>query len=183
MDKNFYGKEKIAQLSKDEWEQICMKCGRCCLCKISDGENVVFTDYVCKFFDIEHGCCSCYDKRDEVAGDICRKVDLKLLEESPEDLPEDCPYRLLYDGKPLPDYHPLITGDPNSAIIAGKTVNTMNIRSIRELTEAQGSLIKKSKELGWTEGKTREEMDKLMDEYAPNIVAVYPVKHKTSSQS
>ena len=29
-------------------------------------------------------------------------------------LPNTCAYRLLYEGKPLPEWHPLVSGDPNS---------------------------------------------------------------------
>jgi uncharacterized cysteine cluster protein YcgN (CxxCxxCC family) len=29
-------------------------------------------------------------------------------------MPETCAYRLMHEGKPLPDWHPLITGDPTS---------------------------------------------------------------------
>jgi predicted RNA binding protein YcfA (HicA-like mRNA interferase family) len=34
-------------------------------------------------------------------------------------LPKTCAYRLLDEGKPLPDWHPLITGDPKTVVQAG----------------------------------------------------------------
>ena len=34
-------------------------------------------------------------------------------------LPNTCAYRLLYEGKPLPEWHPLVSGDPNSVKNAG----------------------------------------------------------------
>ena len=42
-------------------------------------------------------------------------------------LPKTCAYRLLDEGKELPDWHPLITGDPDSVhqadiSVRGKTV-------------------------------------------------------------
>ena len=34
-------------------------------------------------------------------------------------LPETCAYKLLWQGEPLPDWHPLITGTPESVHRAG----------------------------------------------------------------
>jgi uncharacterized cysteine cluster protein YcgN (CxxCxxCC family) len=34
-------------------------------------------------------------------------------------MPATCAYRLLAEGKPLPDWHPLVTGDPGSVHAAG----------------------------------------------------------------
>jgi uncharacterized protein len=37
-------------------------------------------------------------------------------------LPPTCAYRLRAEGKPLPDWHPLLTGDPASVHAAGVSV-------------------------------------------------------------
>jgi uncharacterized cysteine cluster protein YcgN (CxxCxxCC family) len=37
-------------------------------------------------------------------------------------MPSTCAYRLRHEGKPLPDWHPLITGDPESVHAAGQSV-------------------------------------------------------------
>ena len=34
-------------------------------------------------------------------------------------LPNTCAYRLLYEGKVLPEWHPLVSGDPDSVKKAG----------------------------------------------------------------
>ena len=47
--------------------------------------------------------CTRYEKR---LCDGCVKVDMILVKYQPELLPETCAYRLLYEGKGLPDYHP-----------------------------------------------------------------------------
>ncbi|MGB5835417.1 MAG: hypothetical protein WBH14_00080, partial [Albidovulum sp.] len=37
-------------------------------------------------------------------------------------MPSTCAYRLLHEGKPLFDWHPLISGDPDSVHAAGESV-------------------------------------------------------------
>jgi uncharacterized cysteine cluster protein YcgN (CxxCxxCC family) len=37
-------------------------------------------------------------------------------------MPQTCAYRLLWEGKSLPDWHPLITGDPDSVHKAGISI-------------------------------------------------------------
>ena len=37
-------------------------------------------------------------------------------------MPQSCAYRLLHEGKPLPRWHPLVTGDPESTHKAGQSV-------------------------------------------------------------
>ena len=42
--------------------------------------------------------------------------------EDPYWLPSTCAYRLVREGKPLPDWHPLISGDRDSVLRAGHSV-------------------------------------------------------------
>jgi uncharacterized cysteine cluster protein YcgN (CxxCxxCC family) len=37
-------------------------------------------------------------------------------------MPQTCAYRLLYSGKPLKKWHPLISGDPQTVHDAGQSV-------------------------------------------------------------
>ena len=37
-------------------------------------------------------------------------------------MPRTCAYRLLFQGDPLPDWHPLLTGDPESTHTSGNSV-------------------------------------------------------------
>ena len=42
-------------------------------------------------------------------------------------LPATCAYKLLQQGKPLPDWHPLVTGDPNSTHSAGQSMRGQTV--------------------------------------------------------
>jgi uncharacterized cysteine cluster protein YcgN (CxxCxxCC family) len=42
-------------------------------------------------------------------------------------MPETCAYRLLSEGKDLPAWHPLVSGDPNSVHTADISVRTIAV--------------------------------------------------------
>lgn len=119
MDKEFWKKKKLADFSEREWEAVCMRCGKCCLHKQAENGRIFFTNQMCGGFDFKTGKCSRYKTRLSAS---CVKVDLHLLQTERELLPETCAYRLLFEGKELPDYHPLVSGDRNSAHKACRTV-------------------------------------------------------------
>ncbi len=119
MDKNFWKTKKLSDFTEEEWEAVCMRCGKCCLIKRAEGSKIYFTNIICSSYDLKNGCCSCYATR---LGAFCAKVDMDLLTKEPELLPETCAYRLLLAGKDLPEYHPLICGNFASIHKAGKTV-------------------------------------------------------------
>jgi len=57
--------------------------------------------------------CQHYEARNEIVSD-CIKLTYDRLEETQHWLPPTCAYRLLYQGKPLFDWHPLISKNPLS---------------------------------------------------------------------
>lgn len=133
MDKNFWKHKKLSDFTEEEWEAVCLRCGKCCLSKSICEDMILFSNQMCCNFDFKTGKCSCYQTR---LSATCAKVNMHLLQTSPELLPETCAYRLLLDGKDLPDYHPLISGDPQSVHKARKTVLEMpEVYSINELVE------------------------------------------------
>jgi len=97
-------------------------CGLCCLLKIEDEDTgeIFNTSVCCQRLIIETCRCSDYENR---LADIpmCRQITLDALAEL-DWLPETCAYRLLAEGESLPNWHPLITGDPDSVIKAGISV-------------------------------------------------------------
>ena len=45
----------MKKYSTKEWEDICRRCGKCCLIKLQDEEteDIYYTNVVCKYFDEE----------------------------------------------------------------------------------------------------------------------------------
>ena len=166
---NFYEKP-LRDLSEKEWEQICLRCGKCCMCKYSDDNIIHFSNYMCKFFDLQKGLCSCYDDRIEKAKGGCVKVDMDLLEHRLELLPPSCAYRSIYEGRGLPPYHPLITGRPNSAIKAKQTVKSLPVISEDAKEKALMSLLNEVMNIPLVAQKLAE----IEDKYALKWLESYP---------
>ena len=100
----------LAELSDSQWEALCDRCGRCCLIKLEDEQTdkVFYTNIICREYDIEEGCCGCYENRQQsVPGCIViRAFDESIYSQ----LPSTCAYRLRYNNQPLPEWHPLLVG-------------------------------------------------------------------------
>jgi uncharacterized cysteine cluster protein YcgN (CxxCxxCC family) len=117
-----FWKKPLNQLTRPEWEKLCDGCGRCCLVKLEDEDTgrVHYTDVVCRLF--EAGACRCgnYQRRRERVPD-CVKLTPANVQTLPW-LPPTCAYRLRAEGRELPSWHPLISGDPDSVHRAGVSV-------------------------------------------------------------
>ncbi|MFC1833454.1 hypothetical protein ACFL2Q_01800 [Thermodesulfobacteriota bacterium] len=84
-------RRKTIQLTHEEWEAICRKCGACCYEKLDFGGGAVhFTDKPCEHLDTETKLCRVYHKRQEAAPD-CLKL-TEALTRSLNWLPADCAY-------------------------------------------------------------------------------------------
>lgn len=81
--------KKLAKLSKEEWEALCERCGRCCFEKVDDGDAIYYTSKPCDRFDPETRLCTVYDKRNQVRPD-CLPLTPEVL--TAGFLPADCPY-------------------------------------------------------------------------------------------
>lgn len=100
----------LSQLDRGQWEALCDGCGRCCVHKLEDevtGE-LYATNVACKLLDRRNGRCTDYPNRRKLVAD-CIVLDRKKLG-SLDWLPETCAYRLRAAGKPLPDWHYLVSG-------------------------------------------------------------------------
>ena len=118
----FWEEKSLRQMSREEWESLCDGCGKCCVHKLEDEETgeLFPTNVACRLLDRRTGRCKDYKHRHAYVPDCVRLTPEKLKEL--EWLPSTCAYRLLADGEPLPEWHPLITGDPESVHRAGQSV-------------------------------------------------------------
>lgn len=107
----FWTHKSLTEMTEQEWESLCDGCGKCCLHKLEDEDTgeLHFTNIACEYLDSDACQCTVYDKRLDKVPD-CVSLTPDHLEEL-KWLPSTCAYRLLYEGKPLPEWHPLVCGD------------------------------------------------------------------------
>lgn len=118
----FWEEKTLEQMSRAEWESLCDGCGKCCIHKLEDEEtgDLHPTNVACRLLDRRSGRCTDYKHRKLYVPECVRLTPAKLRQL--DWLPSTCAYRLLADGDPLPDWHPLITGDPETVHRAGQSV-------------------------------------------------------------
>jgi len=119
---DFWKEKTLAQMSTQEWESLCDGCGKCCLNKIidDDTEALHFTNVACHLLHTKSCKCRKYEQRFKLVKD-CVKVSLDDIEQF-HWLPASCAYRLLVEEKPLPAWHPLITGSQSAMHKAGCSI-------------------------------------------------------------
>lgn len=125
--KPFWETKTLAQMNAAEWESLCDGCGLCCLIRFEDdvtGE-VFPTRVACKLFD-QHLCsCKDYPNRKDQVPDCIKLTPGNI--EALEWMPPSCAYKRLHKGRPLPGWHPLVTGDSQSVHKAGVSVRDQTI--------------------------------------------------------
>ena len=119
----FWERVPLRNLTPREWEALCDGCGKCCLNKLEDPDTreIAFTRVACRLLDESTARCGQYAIRKTLVPD-CIQLTPSTMGDVAYFMPETCAYRLLHEGKPLPRWHPLITGDPESVHRAGVSV-------------------------------------------------------------
>ena len=119
----FWKRKALTELDRDEWESLCDGCGKCCLLKVEyeDTGEIQSTSVACKLLDLESCQCSNYPRRRTYVPDC---IDLKTVPNlaALSWLPQTCAYRLIANGEDLADWHPLVSGLPDTVHEAGISV-------------------------------------------------------------
>ncbi len=123
----FWQTKPMNKLNRQEWEALCDGCGKCCLNKLEDDEGTVaLTRIACRLLDDSTCLCGNYANRHDFVPE-CIVLTPKTLKDNMYWLPQTCAYRLVYEGRDLYDWHPLISGDPMSVHDAGVSVRGLTI--------------------------------------------------------
>ena len=84
------------------------------------GSEMCIRDRACRLLDPESGRCGRYAQRLEIVEDCLDVRKMRLAELSW--MPHTCAYRRLAEGKPLPRWHPLLTGTSDSVMTASVSI-------------------------------------------------------------
>jgi len=118
----FWRQTRLDEMSGEEWEALCDGCAKCCLNKLEDIDTgeIVYTEVACRLLDLESCRCTNYAERRRLVAD-CVSLEPTTVQNLGW-LPSTCAYRLLAEGRELPAWHPLVTGDPKSLHRTGISV-------------------------------------------------------------
>ena len=122
MSNNFWETKNLIDMNENEWESLCDKCGKCCVIKLEDfdTQEVHYTNVSCKLLCEKSASCKDYKNRKSIVSDciILSPNNLKDLKW----MPETCAYKLLNEGKNLPYWHPLLSGNDKEIVNSGNSV-------------------------------------------------------------
>lgn len=137
MSKPWWETTPLSEMSESQWEALCDGCAKCCLIKLEDEDTgeIAYTRLHCKLLDAETCRCSNYEDRKKYVPDCVKLTPDNLA--SLRWMPRSCAYRLLYEGKPLRDWHPLVCGDRNQLHEDGNSIMGMTVSEETILDEDQ----------------------------------------------
>lgn len=121
-DLPFWKTKTLTEMTLDEWERLCDGCGKCCLEKLEDRWTrcISYTEVACRLLDVDSCRCANYAQRRHYVPE-CEQLTPANVRKF-NWLPSTCAYRLLARGEELPDWHPLVSGDPETVHRAGMSV-------------------------------------------------------------
>ena len=122
MGNKFWETKSLIDMNENEWESLCDKCGKCCVIKLEDfdTQQVHYTNVSCKLLCEKSASCKDYENRKSIVPDciILSPDNLKDLKW----MPKTCAYKLLNEGKNLPYWHPLLSGNDKEIVKSGNSV-------------------------------------------------------------
>lgn len=124
----FWERKSLKQMTAQEWEALCDGCGKCCLNKLEDEDTgaVELTRVACRLFDDSTCRCGQYEIRQEFVPE-CIALTPHSIGLHAYWLPSTCAYKLIHEGQPLYDWHPLVSGCEDSVHRAKASVQHMTV--------------------------------------------------------
>ena len=124
----YWERVSLTNMAPREWEALCDGCGRCCLNKLEDPDTgeVALTKVACRLFDDETCRCGKYDDRKALVPE-CITLTPSTIQKHAYWLPDTCAYKLIWQGKALPDWHPLITGTHLSVFASDVSIRGLTV--------------------------------------------------------
>ncbi len=124
----YWERKALDRMSPREWEALCDGCGKCCLNKLEDEDTgeVALTNVACRLFDDSTCRCAQYDIRHQFVPD-CIVLKPSNIADNLYWMPQTCAYRLVYEGRPLYDWHPLISGTAETVHAAGVSMKDATV--------------------------------------------------------
>ncbi len=124
----FWETVPLSRMSRAEWEALCDGCGKCCMNKLEDEDTgeVALTRVACRLFDDTTCRCGQYANRHQFVPE-CIVLKPTNMDTHAYWMPDTCAYKLLWQGKPLHDWHPLISGTADSVHEAGVSMQSRTL--------------------------------------------------------
>ena len=137
----FWERYSLRELRRAEWEALCDGCGKCCLHKLEDEETgrIYRTNVACRLLDRETGRCGDYKNRRAFVPD-CVQLRPELVRQL-DWLPGTCAYRRVDEGKPLPAWHYLVSGNREAVHEVGASVRGWTISEVDASVDLEHHII------------------------------------------
>ena len=119
---DWWHEKSLDELSSVQWEALCDGCAKCCLHKLEDEDSgeVFYTKVRCRYLQEQTCQCGDYVNRSIL---VPHCIDLRPANlDKLNWLPSTCAYRLRAQNLPLPDWHPLLSGNRDSVHVAGVSI-------------------------------------------------------------
>ena len=123
----FWQTKRLDQMTREEWESLCDGCGLCCLIRFEDEDTgeVFPTRVHCKLFDSQLCSCTDYANRKDHVPDCIKLTPWNI--QALAWMPKSCGYRRIHEGRDLGDWHPLVSGDPETVHTAGVSIRGQTV--------------------------------------------------------